>query len=613
MTIKLAIGIDLGTTFSCAGIYRNEHVEIFPNNEGFRITPSYVSFDDKQQLTGYPALYQIGLNLQNTIFNIKRIIGRNFNEDNVQSDINRWPFKVIEDNNRPYVQVKYKNNIEKYTAEEISGMVLSEMKGIAEEYLGETVTDAVITVPAYFNDTQRKATIDAGRIAGLNVLRIINEPTAAAIAYGFNNKIDNIDNILVVDLGGGTYDVSLLSIYNGKYEVKAISGDTHLGGEDINNILIDYFIEEVKTKYGKDIKTDPNYQEIKSRLRSACERAKIQLSSKKCKIVPIEVVNMFDGISFKSSITRTRFEQLCKDLFDRLIKPIENVINDSKISKSDVNEIVLVGGSTRIPKVQEIISAYFDGKELKRRINPDEAVANGAAILASILSNEKEESKTNFVSDVVPLSLGIAIYGGIMSPIVKRNSKIPIKIKKPYVTVKDNQTSVLIDVYEGENDLITNNKLLDEFSLNGITPAPRGVTQIDVTFEIDKNSVLKVLASEKGTNLYSEITVVNNFGRLYQEKIERIIERSNRNKENEKKNLERIESMNSLEDYAYKLRTKLENIPNSNNKSILIDAINDTLNWVKNNPNSDKEEYDNKRVELEALSMTVTFNKKLII
>jgi len=613
MTIKLAIGIDLGTTFSCAGIYRNEHVEIFPNNEGFRITPSYVSFDDKQQLTGYPALYQIGLNLQNTIFNIKRIIGRNFNEDNVQSDINRWPFKVIEDNNRPYVQVKYKNNIEKYTAEEISGMVLSEMKGIAEEYLGETVTDAVITVPAYFNDTQRKATIDAGRIAGLNVLRIINEPTAAAIAYGFNNKIDNIDNILVVDLGGGTYDVSLLSIYNGKYEVKAISGDTHLGGEDINNILIDYFIEEVKTKYGKDIKTDPNYQEIKSRLRSACERAKIQLSSKKCKIVPIEVVNMFDGISFKSSITRTRFEQLCKDLFDRLIKPIENVINDSKINKSDVNEIVLVGGSTRIPKVQEIISAYFDGKELKRRINPDEAVANGAAILASILSNEKEESKTNFVSDVVPLSLGIAIYGGIMSPIVKRNSKIPIKIKKPYVTVKDNQTSVLIDVYEGENDLITNNKLLDEFSLNGITPAPRGVTQIDVTFEIDKNSVLKVLASEKGTNLYSEITVVNNFGRLYQEKIERIIERSNRNKENEKKNLERIESMNSLEDYAYKLRTKLENIPNSNNKSILIDAINDTLNWVKNNPNSDKEEYDNKRVELEALSMTVTFNKKLII
>ena len=613
MTIKLAIGIDLGTTFSCAGIYRNEHVEIFPNNEGFRITPSYVSFDDKQQLTGYPALYQIGLNLQNTIFNIKRIIGRNFNEDNVQSDINRWPFKVIEDNNRPYVQVKYKNNIEKYTAEEISGMVLSEMKGIAEEYLGETVTDAVITVPAYFNDTQRKATIDAGRIAGLNVLRIINEPTAAAIAYGFNNKIDNIDNILVVDFGGGTYDVSLLSIYNGKYEVKAISGDTHLGGEDINNILIDYFIEEVKTKYGKDIKTDPNYQEIKSRLRSACERAKIQLSSKKCKIVPIEVVNMFDGISFKSSITRTRFEQLCKDLFDRLIKPIENVINDSKINKSDVNEIVLVGGSTRIPKVQEIISAYFDGKELKRRINPDEAVANGAAILASILSNEKEESKTNFVSDVVPLSLGIAIYGGIMSPIVKRNSKIPIKIKKPYVTVKDNQTSVLIDVYEGENDLITNNKLLDEFSLNGITPAPRGVTQIDVTFEIDKNSVLKVLASEKGTNLYSEITVVNNFGRLYQEKIERIIERSNRNKENEKKNLERIESMNSLEDYAYKLRTKLENIPNSNNKSILIDAINDTLNWVKNNPNSDKEEYDNKRVELEALSMTVTFNKKLII
>eukprot|EP00833_Pecoramyces_ruminatium_P017050 jgi/Orpsp1_1/1191082/evm.model.d7180000083359.1 len=613
MTIKLAIGIDLGTTFSCVGIYRNEHVEIFTNNEGFRITPSYVSFDDKQQLTGYPAFYQIGLNPHNTIYDIKRIIGRNYNEENVQSDINCWPFKVIEDNNRPLVQVKYKKKIEKYTAEEISSMVLSEMKGIAEDYLGETVTDAVITVPAYFNDTQRKATIDAGKIAGLNVLRIINEPTAAALAYGFNNKIENIDNILVVDFGGGTYDVSLLSIYNGKYEVKAISGDTHLGGEDINNRLIDYFIEEIKTKYGKNIKLDPDYQKIKSRLRLACERGKIQLSSKKCKIVPIEIVNIFDGINFKSSITRTRFEHLCKDLFDRLLKPIENVIKDSKIEKSDVNEIVLIGGSTRIPKVQEIISNYFDGKELKKKINPDEAVAYGASILASILSKENEESENYLISDVVPLSLGTSVRGSIMSVIINRNTKIPVSRTETYFTMEDNQTSVLVDVYEGENDLISNNKLLDKFTLRGITPAPRGVTKIDITFEIDKNGILKVSASENGTNLYNEIRVVNNLGRLYQEKIERIIRRSNKNKEYERKNLEKIESMNRLEDYAYKLRTKLENIPTSHNKTLLIDAINNTLNWVKNNTNCSKEEYDNKKVDLEVLSTIVFINKNLII
>jgi L1 cell adhesion molecule like protein len=368
MTKKYAIGIDLGTTYSCVGVFRNDNIEIFQNNEGFRITPSCVSFDDEEVLVGNSAVYQSETNIKNTIFNIKRIIGRDFDEENVQNDIKRFPFKVINKNNRPYVQVKYKRNIEEYTPEEISSNILSEMKGIAEDYLGEKITDAVITVPAYFNDTQRKATIDAGKIAGLNVLQIINEPTAAALAYGFNNKIKSIENILVIDLGGGTYDVSLLSIINGKYEVKAISGDTHFGGEDFNEKLIDYFIEEINYKYRKDIRFDSNYFKIKNQLKSACERCKIQLSSKKCKMAPIEIFNLFDGINFKSNLTRDRFEELNKDLFDKLLKPIKDVINFAKINKSDVNEIALIGSSTHILKAQDIISSYFDRKELKKKI-----------------------------------------------------------------------------------------------------------------------------------------------------------------------------------------------------------------------------------------------------
>ncbi|KAL6618418.1 heat shock protein Hsp70 [Neocallimastix sp. 'constans'] len=368
MTKKYAIGIDLGTTYFCVGVFRNDNIEIFQNNEGFRITPSCVSFDDEEVLVGNSAVYQSETNIKNTIFNIKRIIGRDFDEENVQNDIKRFPFKVINKNNRPYVQVKYKRNIEEYTPEEISSNILSEMKGIAEDYLGEKITDAVITVPAYFNDTQRKATIDAGKIAGLNVLQIINEPTAAALAYGFNNKIKSIENILVIDLGGGTYDVSLLSIINGKYEVKAISGDTHFGGEDFNEKLIDYFIEEINYKYRKDIRFDSNYFKIKNQLKSACERCKIQLSSKKCKMAPIEIFNLFDGINFKSNLTRDRFEELNKDLFDKLLKPIKDVINFAKINKSDVNEIALIGSSTHILKAQDIISSYFDRKELKKKI-----------------------------------------------------------------------------------------------------------------------------------------------------------------------------------------------------------------------------------------------------
>jgi len=603
MTKKYAIGIDLGTTYSCVGVFRNDNIEIFQNNEGFRITPSCVSFDDEEVLVGNSAVYQSETNIKNTIFNIKRIIGRDFDEENVQNDIKRFPFKVINKNNRPYVQVKYKRNIEEYTPEEISSNILSEMKGIAEDYLGEKIADAVITVPAYFNDTQRKATIDAGKIAGLNVLQIINEPTAAALAYGFNNKIKSIENILVIDLGGGTYDISLLSIINGKYEVKAISGDTHFGGEDFNERLIDYFIEEIKTKYRKDIRSDSNYFKIKNRLKSACERCKIQLSSKKCKMASIEIVNIFDGINFKSNLTRARFEELNKDLFDKLLKPIKDVINFTKINKSDVNEIVLIGGSTRIPKVQDIISSYFDGKELKKKINPDEAVAYGAAILASNLSNENQDKKEDFISDVVPLSLGTAVKGNIMNNIIYKNSKIPVKKTERYITMYDNQTSVSVEVCEGENLLIANNKLLDKFILEGITPRPRGEAKIDVTFEINKNGVLKVSASEIGTSLYNEITVINNKGRLYQEEINKLIMRSNENRENERKIIEKKECINALEEYAYELRNNFKNKPESFNKTRLLNAINETLKCITN---YSIEECNSKKAELKVLSITVS-------
>jgi len=605
MTKGVAVGIDLGTTNSCIGFYIEEdgYVEILANDESSRITPSYVAFNDEDEIqVGFPALYQIGTNPENTVYNIKRLMGRDFYEGNVQSDIKRFPFKVIKKNGRPYVQVKYKYEIKQFTAEEISSMILGKLKKMAEDYLDQTVTDAVITVPAYFNDTQRKATIDAGRIAGLNVLQIINEPTAAALAYGFKNKIKNKENILVVDLGGGTYDVSLLSIIDEKYEVKAVSGDTHLGGEDFTDCLVDYFIKEIKDNYGKNVYTDPKCNEIINRLRSECERTKKILTSKT--VCNIEVINLFDGITFKSNITRARFEELNYESFKKLTIPIDDIINDSKLNKSDIKEIILVGGSTRIPKVQEIIKTYFNGHDLKKKINPDEAVAYGAAIQASILSKNPQSPNNAFLSDVTPLSLGICIKGGIMSTIVKRNTRIPTTRTESYITSEDYQTSVSIEIYEGERSFIKDNKLLDEFTLKGITPAPIGETKIKVTFDIDVNGVLRVSASEKGTSLYREITV-DNKGRLYGDEIERMIRDANNNKEYDMKQLERKKALNGLEEYAYKLLKDLKKKRESVKRDILINAVDETIDWIKNNPNISKKESERRKAELELLSIPI--------
>ena len=639
MTTSFKIGIDLGTTYARIGIYDNNHFEIIDDDSGNRQTPIYISFNDTETLVGNPALYQIEMNPQNTIFNIKRIIGRNFNEENVQSDINYWPFKVIEDNNRPYVQVKYKNNIENYTAEEISCLILSEIKEIAEERLGKTVTDAVITVPACFNDIQRKATIDAGRIAGLNVLDIINEPTAAAIAYGFNNKIDYMENVLVIDFGGGFFEVSLLSINKGNYKIKATSGDIYLGGENFNNRLIDYFIEEIKTKDGKDIKTDPNYPKMLTRLRLVCEDAKCKLSS--IEKTNVEIINLYDQINFKSSITRTFFEQLCKDLFDRLIKPIENVIQDSKISKSDVNEIVLVGGSTRIPKVQEIISTYFDGKELKKRINPDEAVVNGAAIHAFILSKKKEKMEnSNKCND--------------MNNRINKEEN-PSNINKGQISEKINKYK---KDREKENSRIESLNNLERFIYEICDNLEKNA--FDKYFIVYKKSIEKIIQHKKKienkNNISNEkhniiLNLSNKMSLIYQmnSKLEKSIVYNNNNTNNESKIIKCInscvdwiknnqKSSNDDDNTTSELTNKMnlnnqiwndfekydifnENYMNYideiyiNYKKELIKCFNSYKDWIKDNPDLSKEEYDNIKTELnnklEAINQIVEEAKKI--
>lgn len=602
------IGIDLGTTYSCVGVWKNNHVEIIANNLGNRTTPSCVSFCD-ERLIGEPAIYKRSANPENTVFGVKRLMGRFFSDEKIQSDMRFWPFKVIEKFGKPYIQVEFKNEIKEFAPEEISSMILSKMKEIAEDYLGHPVSNAVITVPAYFNDSQRKATKDAGTIAGLNVLRIINEPTAAAFAYGLENKISNQDNILVVDLGGGTYDVSLLNINNGVFEVKAISGNTHLGGEDFTNRLIDYSIKVFKKKYGKDIST--NLKSL-SLLKKACERAKHILSSSSC--ASIEIESLYEGIDFSCDITRSRFEDLNSDLFDRIIEPIEEVLKDSNLNVSDVREIVLVGGSTRIPKIQDIISNYFNGKKLIKSINPDEAVAYGAAIQASVLSEEIIEELNDLVLlDVTPLSLGIEIKGGIMSTIIERNSTIPVKRMEEYLTSYDNQTSASIKIIEGERSLTKDNTLLDEFVLDGITPAPRGEVEIDVTFEIDRNGILNVLAIEKATGLSKKISVINNKDKFHEKEIERMIKDAEKFKEMDKKEKERIESRNSLEGYALDLRKSLKNKQDLSKLSLsnineLNKAINSTIEWIETNKNSSKEEIESYKLKLKNIATPIMFN-----
>jgi L1 cell adhesion molecule like protein len=597
-----AIGIDLGTTYSCVAVWQNDRVEIIANDQGNRTTPSYVAFTDEERLVGDAAKNQAAGNPLNTVFDAKRLIGRKFTDPVVQSDKKHWPFTVKEGKGgKPTIEVDWKGERKEFLAEEISAAVLSKMKTTAEAYLGSTVRDAVITVPAYFNDSQRQATKDAGIIAGLNVLRIINEPTAAALAYGLDRQSAGEKNVLIFDCGGGTHDISVLTLDEGVFEVKATGGDTHLGGEDFDNLLVDFCVQEFKRKSKLDVSNNPR---ALRRLRTSCERAKRSLSSSTA--ATVEIDSLMDGVDFSTTLTRAKFEQLCESVFRRTVAPLDQILRDAKMSKDDIHEIVMVGGSTRIPRIRQLLTEYFNGKKLNDSVNPDEAVAYGAAVQAHILSGGSAKTSDIILLDVAPLSLGLETAGGIMTPLIKRNTTIPTKKSQTFSTYSDNQPGVLIQVYEGERSLTKDNNSLGKFQLEGIPPMPRGVPQIEVTFDIDANGILNVSASEKSTGKSNKITITNDKGRLSREEVDRLVEAAAKYEEEDKKILERVEARNALEGYLYNCRNSLrdEKVKEKlgEDAETGLKAVEEGLQWLESHPlesGTEKAEYDEQQKKYE--------------
>ena len=600
---SVAIGIDLGTTNSCVGVWKDGRVEVIANDQGNRTTPSFVSFNHEDRLIGDAAKSQASSNPKNTVYDAKRLVGRNYNDKHMQDELKHFSYNVIDKNNKPIIEVEYKREKKQFTPEEISSMILYKMKEIAESYLGDTVKDAVITVPAYFNDSQRQATKDAGVIAGLNVLRIINEPTAAAIAYGLDKKGPS-KNILIFDCGGGTHDVSILNIDEGIFEVKATGGDTRLGGEDIDNILVDHFATDFNRKYKLDMTTSARSMR---RLKSACESAKRTLST--ASVANIEIDSLFDGQDLNTTITRAKYESLCNSIFQRTMEPVDQVLKDSGLSKSDIDEIVLVGGSTRIPKIQELLSSFFNGKELNKTINPDEAVAYGAAVQAAILSGTADETLGGLLLlDVTPLSLGVETAGEIMTPIIPRGSTVPTKKTQVFSTAADNQPGCTICVFEGERKFTRDCNQLGKFDLRGIPPMPRGMPQIEITYEVDVNGILNVSACEKSSGKSEKITIQNESSRLSKEEIDRMLSDAEKFKEEDEKAHKRVEAKNKLENYVYNIKSSVlgeDKMKNSlgSDLELVTTTVDDTIKWLDDNRDAKTEDYELKQKEVEGILM----------